>query len=64
LLVCLNILYNFLLAMDLFYKLCVKIDLASLHYITFIELLAVIPMESLSFGLDQFMNSSINKLIE
>jgi hypothetical protein len=38
--------------------------LASLHHITFIEPLAVMPMESLSFGSEQFMNNSINKLIE
>jgi hypothetical protein len=35
--------------MDPFYKSYAEIDLASLHYITFIEPLAVFPMEKLSF---------------
>jgi hypothetical protein len=40
-----------------------QIDLALLHYVTFIEPYAIIPTESLSFGLDHFMNKSI-ELIE
>jgi hypothetical protein len=50
--------------MDPFCKSYAQIDLASLHYITFIEPHIIIPMESLSFGLDHFMNKSINVLIE
>jgi hypothetical protein len=49
---------------DPFYKLYAEIDLASLHYVTFIKLLVDMPTESLSFGSEQFMNNSINKLIE
>jgi hypothetical protein len=37
--------------------------LASLHYVTFIELLAVFPMEALSFDSDQFTNNSMKKVV-
>jgi hypothetical protein len=47
-----------------FYKSYVEADLASLHYFTFIEPLVVLPMKPLSFRSEQFINSSINKLIE
>jgi hypothetical protein len=40
------------------------IDLTLLHYVTFIEPHVIIPTESLSFGLDQFMNKSIDELME
>jgi hypothetical protein len=50
--------------MDPFCKSYAEIDLTSLHYVIFIESLAIMPTESLSFGLDQFMNNSIDKLIE
>jgi hypothetical protein len=50
--------------MDPFCKSYTKIDLISLHYVTYIEPLAVMPTESLSFDLEQFMNNSIHKLIE
>jgi hypothetical protein len=50
--------------MDTFYKSCVKIDLAWLHYVTIIEPLTVMPTESLSIHSEQFMNNFINKLIE
>jgi hypothetical protein len=50
--------------MDPFYKSYAQNDLVSLHYVTFIEPHVIIPMESLSFGLDHFMNKSINELIE
>jgi hypothetical protein len=53
--VCLNNLYKFLVAMDPFCKSYAEIDLASLHYVTFIEPLVIIPMESLSFGFEQFI---------
>jgi hypothetical protein len=37
--------------------------LASLHYVTFIELLAVFLMEALSFDSDQFTNNSMKKVV-
>jgi hypothetical protein len=39
-------------------------DLASLHYVIFIEPLAVSPSETPCLDSEQFMNTSINKLIE
>jgi hypothetical protein len=63
-LVCLNSLYKSLMEMDIFCKLYVEIDFASLHHVTFIELLAIMPTVSLAFSLEQFMNNSIDKLIE
>jgi hypothetical protein len=39
-------------------------DLTSLHYVTFIEPLAVLPMEVLSLDSEQFVNNSMNKVIE
>jgi hypothetical protein len=50
--------------MDHFYKSCVETDLASLHYVTFVEPLTVLPTEALSFDSNEFMNNSINKLIQ
>jgi hypothetical protein len=50
--------------MDSFSKPYAEIDLVSLHYVTFIDPLAVMSTESLSFGFERFMNNSINKLIE
>jgi hypothetical protein len=50
--------------MDSFCKTYIKTDLASLHYVTFIELLVVCPTEALSFDSDEFMNNAINKVIE
>jgi hypothetical protein len=50
--------------MDPFCKSCVKIDLALLHYVTFIKPLVVFPMKALSFDSEQFTNNSINKVIE
>jgi hypothetical protein len=50
--------------MDPFYKSCVETDLASLHYITFIEPLIVLSTETLSFDSEQFTNNPINKVIE
>jgi hypothetical protein len=47
-----------------FYKSYAKTDLVSLHYVTFIQSLVVMPTESLSFSSEQFMNNSITKLIE
>jgi hypothetical protein len=39
--------------MDSYYKTYVKTDLASIHYITFIELLVVCPNEALSLDSDK-----------
>jgi hypothetical protein len=39
-------------------------DLVWLHYITFIELIAISPDEALSYDSKQFMNTYMNKLIE
>jgi hypothetical protein len=43
--------------MDVFYKSCAKIDLAMVHYATFIELFDVLSTESLSFDAEQFTNN-------
>jgi hypothetical protein len=52
------------MAMDQFYKSCMKTDLASLHYVTFIEPLAIFPTEVVSFAPEQFINNSINKVVQ
>jgi hypothetical protein len=52
------------MVIDPFYTSCVKTDLASLHYVTFIEPLAVFPTEAQSFDSEQFTNNSINKVVE
>jgi hypothetical protein len=39
-------------------------DLASLYYVKFIEPLIVSPSETLFLDSEQFMNTSINKLIQ
>jgi hypothetical protein len=62
--ICLNKLFIYLVAMDPFCKLYGTTDLASLHYVTFIEPFAVLPMDALSFDSEQFTNNSINKPIE
>jgi hypothetical protein len=49
--------------MCIFCKSYVDTDLASLHYVNFIETFAVSPKEALSFDSEQFMNTPI-KLIE
>jgi hypothetical protein len=51
-------------AMNIFSKSYTTSDLASLHYVKFIEPLAISPSEALSFDSEQFMNISINKLIQ
>jgi hypothetical protein len=50
--------------MDPFHKSCVTTDLASLHYVTFIESLAIFSTKTLSFDSEQFKNVSINKEID
>jgi hypothetical protein len=62
--VCLNRLFISLVAMDPSCKTYVKNDLISLHYVTFIELLAISPTETPSFDSDQFTDNSINEVIE
>jgi hypothetical protein len=62
--ICLNRFFISLVAMDHFYKSNAETDLALLHYITFIESLAVFPMEVLSFDSDDFTNNSMKKVIE
>jgi hypothetical protein len=53
-----------LVRMDHFYKSNAETDLVTLYYVTFIEPLTVFPMEALSLDSEQFMNNSINKVIE
>jgi hypothetical protein len=50
--------------MDHFCKTNIKTDLATLHYMTFIEPLTIFSTEALSFDSEQFTNNSINKVIE
>jgi hypothetical protein len=51
------------MAIDLFYKSCIKTDF-SLHHVTFIEPLTVFPTEAMSFDSEQFTNNSINKVVK
>jgi hypothetical protein len=51
--ICLNRLCISLITMNSYYKTYVKTDLASIHYITFIELLVVCPKEALSLDFDK-----------
>jgi hypothetical protein len=53
-----------LVPMDRFYKTNTETDLTTLHYMAFIEPLTIFPMEAMSFDSKQFMNNSINKVIE
>jgi hypothetical protein len=62
--ICLNKLFVYLVPMDCFCKTNNETDLATLHYMAFIEPLTVFPMEALSFDSEQFTNDSINKVIE
>jgi hypothetical protein len=39
-------------------------DLATLHYVTFIEPFGVFSIEPLSFNSEQFMNNSISNIFE
>jgi hypothetical protein len=39
-------------------------DLASVHYVTFIEPLDISPSEAMCFDSKEFRNTCINKLIE
>jgi hypothetical protein len=41
-----------------------KTDLATLHYVTFIEPFGVFSTEPLSFNFEQFMNNSISNIFE
>jgi hypothetical protein len=62
--ICVNMFFISLVIMNTFCKSCVDTDLASLHYVTFIEPFVISPKEALSFSSEQFTNTSINKLIE
>jgi hypothetical protein len=44
-------------------KLTTKLT-ATLHYVTFIEPLVVLQTKALSFDSEEFLNNSINKVIE
>jgi hypothetical protein len=46
-----------------FYKIYIEADLASVHYVTFIEPLAIIPVEPLSFSTAPFYNTHNNDLL-
>jgi hypothetical protein len=61
---CLKSLDISLMAMDPFYKSCVKNDLASLHCVTLIESLAIFPTEALSFTAETFRNNYIKKVVQ
>jgi hypothetical protein len=50
-----------LVAMGSFYKLCIKTNLATLHYVTFIKSFGVFPTEVLSFDSKQLMNNCIKE---
>jgi hypothetical protein len=45
-----------------FYKTYAKADLASVHYVTFIEPLAIVPAGPLSFSTAPFYNTHNNDL--
>jgi hypothetical protein len=62
--ICLNRLLISLVAMDHFYKSFVETDLAFLHYVTFIEPLAIFSTEALSFHFDDFTVNSMKKVIK
>jgi hypothetical protein len=61
---CLNRVLLSLMKMDHFYKSYAKTDLASLHYVTFIESLAIFSTEALSFDFDDFTVNFMKKVIE
>jgi hypothetical protein len=60
----LNRLFISLVAMDTFCKSYGATDLASLHYVIFIESFAILRMEVVSFDFEQSTNNSIDKMIE
>jgi hypothetical protein len=62
--ICLNRFSVSLVAMDSSYKTYVETDLASGHYVTFIEPFVVCPTDALSFDSDEFTNNNMNKMIE
>jgi hypothetical protein len=53
-----------LVAMDHFYKSYVETDLATLHYVIFIEPLVVSQTEVLSFDSNDFTSNSMKKVIQ
>jgi hypothetical protein len=50
--------------MDYFYKTDTETNLATLHYLAFIEALTLSSKEALSFDSKQFTNNTNNKVIE
>jgi hypothetical protein len=60
----LNRLFISLVAMDTFCKSYGATNLASLHYVTFIEPFAILPMEAMPFDFEYFRNNSIDKMID
>jgi hypothetical protein len=50
--------------MDSFYISCVETNLATLHYVTFIEPFDVLSTEAISFDVQQFTNNYGNKVFE
>jgi hypothetical protein len=51
-------------AIDHFYKSCTETDLASLHYVIFIEPLVIFQKKAMSFDSKQFTSNCITKVIE
>jgi hypothetical protein len=62
--ICFNRLYIYSVSMDHFCNSYTDTDLTSLYSVIFIEPLAILPMEALSFDSEQFRNKSIKKVIE
>jgi hypothetical protein len=50
--------------MDHFYKSYAETNLASLHYVTFVMLLAAFPTEVMSFDSEHFTKNSMKIVIE
>jgi hypothetical protein len=53
-----------LVGIDLFYKSYVETDLAMLHYVIFIESLAVSRTEAMFFDSNDFTSNSMKKVIQ
>jgi hypothetical protein len=61
---CLSRIFKSLVVMDYFYKSYVETDLATLHYVNFIEPFNVLPTEPLSFDSAHFTSNYTNKVFE
>jgi hypothetical protein len=55
---------NLVVAMDSVYQSCIETDLATLHYVVFIEPFGVFSTDPLSFDSDQFMSNFADKILE